>query len=644
MVKKNGTNLASNNTKNEKNLVNIEDNKWKEYYKQLINNNNNNQSNTEINKINTLITFFSKREYSFFRRIKKEKEEEALFTGVKNMGEDEIKTNAKRITEFIEGKIIVTDNLNKNKWYNFYKLLGKKDTYNKLANIPYEKFSRDALLKAVTGSGAAEKDRDAEIKNHINDINKTLNKYLSVYKTIYDEALEILEEGLIEIADDMSKDKIRSTILSSFKNLISLNNNDLKKYLEDVNLLIMNQFLEDKKKKKDKLPKNIQNQIEKDLKENRVPIFGYRMNNNNNKLSSYIFLTLDLSTNKTTDAKGFYQLETEYKDITDNKKNNEEGKIKKASEDLFSKLINTFSSLIEAEKSKTDLQTEYPNEDEIKKILIDFSSKVKIDLSGYNLEQKEIKEFLKVKNALKLYIQYTNQGVSGILGEIRGAIIGRFAFGGIKTRIVGSETAASGSLAQDVFITATRYDNKESEKGSKKDKKENWGLQIKNYTSSDTNIILYDMEISLNREIALQRYLPKDYIENLQNFLIKYVPNNENNNENNNQIKQEDLNKSLLKQLYSHIHNFLRIAQGDLENSFNLFFLVNDIYYPASYILRLFILQFSKEETLQDAFLINNENKLKFINNDDITSKNVLSKNIISFKGVKIPISRLTEG
>lgn len=616
-----------------------------------------NKNKDNSNDISNLIDFFFKKERRMLKDIgfiSKSRQ----YSNSKDMTQVQIEEQVEEISEYIHKRISPEGN-NRNKWGNLYEYLGRRDTYANLANLSSTVFHRQTLLYMMGQDSVEEKKRTKEIQKCFKKAEQTIQTYINAYRGIVDQAkntgdnIEYLfskqdtkamkENPDIKIRIPLAGATIRSNVITAFVNEIKNKDFQQPEELKDALININNQIIEqfkdadpnDLKNMEEKIAKKIQDNLNK----NEIIIYGYFIKDNKFKNDELVKFNLseilkkDSTTKDSTTVKsGFEEIKKSFALVDKEDK----GKLTNMrSKTNIKNFYNDFVNMLISQKQSDDV---LPSIDKIISFLRTVNSsktrtfqkeeierfKKKYEL---NISNTKVKEMLKRQKEISLYIQYTNQGVSGILGEIRGAIASTYGFRIGETKIVGSDTAASGQLAQDVQI--------------QKKNNERLGLQVKNYVFSNKNITLYDTELSLSQEKFLNRYIYKTYNDNLRKFLVSYTQ------EDSNKQYGVDVSNSLMQQLIVNIHNFLRISQQDFQGAYNIFFLVNDLYYPVSYVLRLFQLQYLKRSKdvndMKKAFQINNKRNQLIFNSDKKHIKNILKSNKIKFKGVTIPISRFTK-
>ena len=587
--------------------------------------NNVKSSGIELDKGTDLITYFLRREQAFLEKIN------FTLKDPQNFSEDEIISEVQELSSFLERKLSNPNgepNKKSIKWGNLYVALGKKDLYMALADFSSNYFSRTSLLRSFGKQGKNFTEEDKQELYTKKEYLKELTDLTKSYKAAFTEIGTQINDAF-KVSESVSSFTNRKHIIDYYSSMVSqIVNKDNEEYIESI-LLVYKKVLENIgknrqgiEKKREKCLNQIQNELKK--QKDHVIFYSFTIDNDTNEISANSFLKIAITSvsknnsNNSKQTEGLSNLKNQFK-----KNASEEEYI----ENIKEKYCKGFCELI-YEKLSEDKDTKNIENNDKYPPLTDFENFIRTIITR-NIEKNNSNSIFQVKDNdnktvtnIQTLIQYNNQGVSGLLGEIRGAIMATYGFNIGDIKILGSELSPSGQRAVDV--------------GSENN---DFGLQIKNYIFSTNNISLYETAISLNENKFLNRYLNKDFVCNLQILLKETFLNN------NNDSIIKDSSKLLKQHLLFNISNFLRISQQDIEGeTYNLFFLINDLYYPASYILRLFNIKYSQNKDqgiIQDPFLINNNNLLFFKQRGD-TDGNILSKNIIYFKGVTIPISKLT--
>lgn len=587
--------------------------------------NNVKSSGIELDKENDLIEYFFEKEKVFLTKIG------FTLDDPQNFLKDQIISKVQELSSFLERQLSNPNgepNEKSIKWGNLYVALGKKDLYMALADFSSNYFSRTSLLRSFgkQGKNFTEEDKQELYteKKYLNELRVLTESYKAAFTEIGTQINEVLK-----VSESVSSFTNRKHIIDYYSSMVSqIVNKDNEEYIESI-LSVYKKVLENIgensqgiRKKREKCLNQIQNELKK--QKDHIIFYSFTIDNDTNEISANSFLKIAITSvsknnsNNSKQTEGLSNLKNQFK------KNASE---EKYIENIKEKYCKEFCQLIYKKLSEDKDTKNIENNDKYPP-LTDFENFIRTIITR-NIKKNNSNSIFQVKDNdnetvtnIQTLIQYNNQGVSGLLGEIRGAIMATYGFNIGDIKILGSELSTSGQRAVDI--------------GSEDN---DFGLQIKNYIFSTNNISLYETAISLNENKFLNRYLNKDFVDKLQTLLKEtYV------NTNNGDIIATS--SGLLKQhLLFNISNFLRISQQDIQdNIYNLFFLINDLYYPASYILRLFDIEYSQnndKKIIQDPFLINNNNLLFFKQKGD-TNENILSKNIIYFKGVTIPISKLT--
>lgn len=585
--------------------------------------NNVKSSGIELDKGEDLITYFLRREQAFLKEINFKLKDPRDFS------EDEIISKVQELSSFLERKLSNPNsepNEKSIKWGNLYVDLGKKDLYMALADFSSNYFSRTSLLRSFgkQGKNFTEKDKQELYteKEYLNELIDLTESYKAAFTEIGVQINDVLK-----VCESFSSPTNRKHIIDYYSSMVS-QIVDNKEYRKSI-LLVYENVLKNIgrykpgiiEKRKQCLEK-IKGELEK--QKDHVIFYSFTIDNNTNEISANSFLKIAITSvsknnNNLKQAGGLSNLKNQFNENILLEKSNiekiKEGYCKKFCELIYEKLSD------DKDTKNIENSDKYPPKEDFEEFIRRVITR-NIKNNNSNSIFRVINNDNKTVTNIQTLIQYNNQGVSGLLGEIRGAIMATYGFNIGDIKILGSELSPSGQRAVDV--------------GSENN---GFGLQIKNYIFSTNNIPLYETAISLNENKFLNRYLNKDFVCNLQTLLKETFLNKKNDSI----IK--DSSELLKQHLLFNISNFLRISQQDIEGkTYNLFFLINDLYYPASYILRLFNIKYSQnkdQEIIQDPFLINNNNLLFFKRRGD-TDGNILSKNIIYFKGVTIPISKLT--
>lgn len=580
-------------------------------------------SGIELDKENDLIEYFFEKEKVFLKKIG--------FTLVdpQNFSKDEIISKVQELSSFLERKLSNPNgepNEKSIKWGNLYVALGKKDLYMALADFSSNYFSRTSLLRSFgkQGKNFTEEDKQELYteKEYLNELIDLTESYKAAFTKIGTQIDDVLK-----VSENISSSTNRKYIIDYYSSMVS-QIVDNKEYIKSISL-VYEKVLENigkgkrgiKEKRKQCLEK-IKKELEK--QKDHVIFYSFTIDNNTNEISANSFLKIAITSvsknnNNLKQTGGLSNLKNQFNENI----SLEESNIEKIKEGYCKKFCELIYEKLSDDKDTKNIENsdKYPPKEDFEEFIRTVITR-NIKKNNSNSIFRVINNDNKTVTNIQTLIQYNNQGVSGLLGEIRGAIMATYGFNIRDIKILGSELSPSGQRAVDV--------------GSENN---GFGLQIKNYIFSTNNISLYETAISLNENKFLNRYLNKDFVRNLQ-ILLKETFLNKNNDS---IIK--DSSELLKQHLLFNISNFLRISQQDIEGkTYNLFFLINDLYYPASYILRLFNIKYSQNKDqgiIQEPFLINNNNLLFFKQRGD-TNENILSKNIIYFKGITIPISKLT--
>lgn len=504
---------------------------------------------------------------------------------------NELYSKAKELTEKIEKKI---EDVGNGEWFNLYQALGTKEVYSSLADFSFDQFFRTNLIQSLLPNDKnTSQSLDNKITSKSSDAekNKVIEGAMKTIKGILKDIDKIGKAKDIDVENmewNNQKD-FKQQMIKFFKSEFPKAEDMLEEYK-----LCHKVLLGEDGSWENKIKQKFDNNIKKGL----IIFYGQKKN----RLVPIVVLNIDDSNVESTEnKKGFKQFkQKEFGDAN--------------------KFLEEFVNMIYGALPKNK---EYPDGANFITFLKEIAP------GGESLLKNEALSAVE-----RLYNQYNNQGVSGILGEIRGAIFFNKGLQG-KTKIIGSETAPSGQRAVDVQLEVK---NDEQFKNGV-------GLQVKNYVYSNSKLQLYSTDLTLWSSKSLGRYLDDDYV----GLLIKFL--------NNYEFSEyyeflTNISESLMKQLCFNIDSFLRIRQRDAVGE-NLFFLVNSLYYPSSYVLRLLQLaiESEKKKTIDSFFNINDSNNLLYFkgpktirNQYLLKSKNILSDNRISFEGLTIPISSLTRG
>ena len=309
-------------------------------------------------------------------------------------------------------------------------------------------------------------------------------------------------------------------------------------------------------------------------------------------------------------------------------------------------------------------------------IIFNFIKEKIKSFSGKEIETKnadKLKKYLfkilnNAENAKKVLMVYNTQGVSGVMGEIAGAIKLQIIIDSKNNsdrnlvKITGSEQNQYGQVGYDILL-------------KNNDKK--YGFQVKNYITQNKNITVYDKtEIKLQEDASLSKYIPQNDQKIIRFLLCNYdlftyklhITNSIMNN-----IKFKNLEDSL----FYFIKYFLRINDAiiienlektsDIKNDIEVnFWFLNNRIAPTSYILYKKYIQICKyfENTLnttkysyfskgsneiKDFFAVDNykeylQHNVKQIKNkqnypEETLKTNLLSDVKINISGITIPIT-----
>lgn len=585
--------------------------------------NNVKSSGIELDKENDLIEYFFEKEKVFLKKIG------FTLDNPQNFLKDQIISKVQELSSFLERQLSNPNgehNEKSIKWGNLYVALGKKDLYMALADFSSNYFSRTSLLRSFGKQG---KNFTEEGKQELYTEKEYLNELIDLtesYKAAFTEIGAQIND-VFKVCESFSSPTNRKHIIDYYSSMVS-QIVDNKEYRESI-LLVYEKVLKNIGRRKRGIIEKRKQCLEKikgelEKQKDHVIFYSFTIDNNTNEISANSFLKIAITSvsknnNNLKQTGGLSNLQNQFNENISLEKSN----IEKIKEEYCKKFCELIYEKLSDDKDTKNIENsdKYPPKEDFEEFIRTVITR-NIEKNNSNSIFQVINNDNKTITNIQTLIRYNNQGVSGLLGEIRGAIMATYGFNIGDIKILGSELSPSGQRAVDV--------------GSENN---GFGLQIKNYIFSTNNISLYETAISLNENKFLNRYLNKDFVDKLQTLLKEtYV------NTNNDPII--GTSSGLLKQhLLFNISNFLRISQQDiLDNTYNLFFLINDLYYPASYILRLFDIEYSQnndKKIIQDPFLINNNNLLFFKQKGD-TNENILSKNIIYFKGVTIPISKLT--
>lgn len=208
----------------------------------------------------------------------------------------------------------------------------------------------------------------------------------------------------------------------------------------------------------------------------------------------------------------------------------------------------------------------------------------------------------------------SNAWVSGMIGELASAIdFNKRKLKGEKISMTGSaygeiDGSSFGGSVNDLII---------------RNKAMTYGVNIKNYVTKDTEITLYD---SKNKRMSIYSPYMQKYFKTDEISLIRWALLNQSFLQEK-ASKKKTFSKELLKTLaWNNISSFLRVEDKTDNSLSNLFFQINNIIYPTSYIYNILIKQIKTTNFFKDFFQIKMEKTTsltyKYKNREEAIKKN----------------------
>lgn len=218
-----------------------------------------------------------------------------------------------------------------------------------------------------------------------------------------------------------------------------------------------------------------------------------------------------------------------------------------------------------------------------------------------NNQQKivnKLKIFINQTQETRIITQFSNSGISGVLGELKGAISLSKLFQ-LNAEIVGTEKTKSGSQAGDIKFV---------------DEQNVYYAQIKNSIELKNTIDLYGVDITLQSTNALNKYFPIEYIEPLRFFVASYFAHETIQFPTTINDIQQAITNGLIQRIQSSLLQFYRIEAFDWLGQQNSFFIMYNYLVPTPCLMVL-INQF-----------LNDGNKVKATVNVQFNNLNVLER------------------
>lgn len=177
---------------------------------------------------------------------------------------------------------------------------------------------------------------------------------------------------------------------------------------------------------------------------------------------------------------------------------------------------------------------------------------------------RKLKTFINSTDEKRIITQFSNSGISGVLGELKSAIA-LSKFFNVKAQIVGTSKTSSGSQAGDIkfsFGDNTYY------------------AQIKNSIELHNTISLYGTDITLQSANALKKYFPVEYVEPLRFFVANYFEQPGVNFPSTISNIAQEVTNGLLQRINSSLLQFYRIEAFDWIGKQNSFFILYNYLVP----------------------------------------------------------------
>lgn len=511
----------------------------------------------------------------------------------------------------------VTDNSQKkltelNDMQAFKLIIGSVQFYEAVKSKQSEIFSRHKLLQGnsgklgkyitgknnLTGKNDLFKDILTELKNSINSQTGSNSIYPMIDNTINTYLIEAIDDFIKGSKTDKKDLKITAIRkVHEYKSRKSNSNIEYQASTFSTNLR-----------------NDIRRIIEEEIKKQNISsdyIYTYKLKNSKN--NTFLQVTLDENRQNifSLEQKNFQYSAQDIKNMIDSNNISEQGK---AINILIEKTIKSFNKAL---LSLNPSELEFPYTLDFKGI----GKKTIQDVKIFNEIKEKAKNFInkgELRNFLMLQERQavlrsfkaspSNQYITGLMGEIIAALNAKEMFkegqiymtGGTYNKIAGS--TFSGQSVND--IVAEYSDIK-------------FGINVKHYISQNNSVTLYGEGDTINlKSDYIKKYFSQDEVEIMKWSLanISFL------------TSRFNFNQNFPKQLgyiysWNNIPTFMRIEQQNDDIS-NLFFQINNVIYPTSYIYKKII------EYIRD----NNNTLFKMIGNDGLFQ----IKQFKSTDGIKI--------